>query len=219
MFHNLFLVGFRATGKSTIGKILAKKLNWDFVDVDILIEQKTKMSINQLTKNGTEWQKFRQLEFDIIAQLLSKKNIVIAAGGGAAVNNIIKNGTNKTFGKLTTEFLKKQKNTCVVLFIAEEKVIAERIRQDEMEKAETKRPFFDKKKSIEIQKKLQEFADSPQKQKEILVEEIVKDSLSVFETRKSLYKKLTDKILDTGKYEVEECAKIVEKYLGRPLEK
>ena len=81
-------------GKSTIGKILAKKLNYNFVDVDKLIEAKEGSSINLIFKNKSE-SYFRKIESDITLSNLKMKKSVISLGGGAFVNNIIRKSAKK----------------------------------------------------------------------------------------------------------------------------
>ena len=76
-------------GKSTIGKNLAKKLNYNFVDVDKVIEAKEGLSINSIFKNKSE-QYFRKIENDITLSELKKNNSVISLGGGAFLNNDIR---------------------------------------------------------------------------------------------------------------------------------
>ena len=77
-------------GKSTIGKILAKKLNYNFVDVDKLIEKKENSSINLIFKNNGE-SYFRRIESEITLAVLKKENSVISLGGGAFINRSIRN--------------------------------------------------------------------------------------------------------------------------------
>ena len=81
----IFLIGYRCTGKTTIGKILAKGLNFDFVDTDQFIEQKTGSNIRQIVeKQG--WDRFRLLEKETILNTKNYKNIVIATGGGCIID-------------------------------------------------------------------------------------------------------------------------------------
>ena len=81
-------------GKSTIGKILAKKLNYTFVDVDKLIEIKEGSSINLIFKNKSE-DYFRKIEKDITLSELKKNNSVVSLGGGAFLNSSIRKSVKK----------------------------------------------------------------------------------------------------------------------------
>ena len=95
MNKNLVLLGMMAVGKTTLGKIVAKRQKLEFVDTDSAIEKKNSMTINEIFKNKGE-KFFRIEEEKAVLKLLQKKNCVIALGGGAFMNktlreNILKN--------------------------------------------------------------------------------------------------------------------------------
>ncbi|MBU8910978.1 MAG: shikimate kinase AroL [Desulfobacterales bacterium] len=77
----IFLIGYRCTGKTTIGKILADRLDFDFIDTDRLIEQHAESTILEIVENYG-WEKFRQLESQILFNTKNNKKAVIATGGG-----------------------------------------------------------------------------------------------------------------------------------------
>ena len=91
---NLILIGMMASGKSTIGRLLAKRLNLKFFDTDFIIEKKTKMKISQIFEKKGEV-KFRDLERKITLNLLNKKQCIISLGGGAYINKTIRRVANK----------------------------------------------------------------------------------------------------------------------------
>ena len=99
MGKNLILTGMMGVGKSTVGKILAKKLNYKFVDVDKLIENKEGSSINLIFETKSE-NYFRKIENDITLIELKKNNSVISLGGGAFLNNEVRRNAKK----LSTSF-------------------------------------------------------------------------------------------------------------------
>ena len=81
-------------GKSTIGKKLAKKLKYNFTDLDKLIEIRENLSINLIFKNKGE-DYFREIERSIALQELKKKKSVIALGGGAYLDKSIRISAKK----------------------------------------------------------------------------------------------------------------------------
>jgi len=91
---NLTVTVMMGVGKSTIGKNLAKKLQYNFVDVDRIIEIREKLSINLIFKNKSE-DYFRKIENDITLLELKKNNSVISLGGGAFLNNLIRKSAKK----------------------------------------------------------------------------------------------------------------------------
>jgi len=82
-------------GKSTIGKNLAKKLKYNFIDVDKLIESQEGLSINLIFKNKGE-NYFRKVESKITLSELKKDNCVISLGGGAFLNSTIRSNAKKS---------------------------------------------------------------------------------------------------------------------------
>ncbi len=99
MPKNLTLTGMMGVGKSTVGKILAKRLNYNFVDIDKLIEIKENSSINLIFKNKSE-SYFRKIEKDITLTELKKDKLVISLGGGAFLNSNVR----ISIKKLSTSF-------------------------------------------------------------------------------------------------------------------
>jgi shikimate kinase len=82
---NIYLVGFMGTGKSTVGRALAKRLDRVFKDLDDLIEEKENKKIAEIfEEKGEEY--FRKIESEVINEISRKENFVIATGGGAVVN-------------------------------------------------------------------------------------------------------------------------------------
>ena len=82
-------------GKSTVGKNLAQKLSYNFVDIDRTIESREGSTINVIFKNKSE-SYFRKLENEISLEKLKKKNTVISLGGGAFLNKSIRREIKNT---------------------------------------------------------------------------------------------------------------------------
>ena len=92
--NNLILIGMMAAVKSTIGRLLAKKLNLRFIDIDNYIEFISKMKIAEIFKQKGE--KFFRLEEEKeVLKYLKKTNCVISLGGGAFMNRTIRNNIIK----------------------------------------------------------------------------------------------------------------------------
>ena len=89
MKKSLVLTGMMGAGKSTIGRLIAKKLKVKFVDVDKIIEKNQKKSIKKIFEDRGE-KYFRKLEEKITSKVLKSKKVVIALGGGAFMNNEIR---------------------------------------------------------------------------------------------------------------------------------
>lgn len=79
----LFIIGFTGSGKSTFGRLLAKKLGYKFLDLDKLIKEREGQTVQELYKNrGNE--AFRAVESDVLKSLTGlDDDVVVATGGGA----------------------------------------------------------------------------------------------------------------------------------------
>jgi shikimate kinase len=129
---NIVLIGFRGTGKSTVGKLLAKRLERDFIDSDKYIESSTGKTIKSIFEEGGE-DSFRKIEAGIIAELSKVDNKVISAGGGAV---------------LKEENVRNLKgNGFLVLLEATPEIIHNRIAQDK--KTTQQRPSLTDKKPLD----------------------------------------------------------------------
>ena len=89
MKKNLVLLGMMGVGKSTLGKIVAKKQGLKFVDTDLNIEKKFSMKISEIfKKKGEEF--FRLHEEEEVLESLKESECVIALGGGAFMNKTVR---------------------------------------------------------------------------------------------------------------------------------
>ena len=83
---NLVLIGYRAAGKTTVGRRLSASLGRVFVDTDDLIEERQGTQIGEIVRfHG--WDYFRAIEKKIVSNVSNHDNLVIAAGGGAVLEN------------------------------------------------------------------------------------------------------------------------------------
>ena len=89
MKKNLVLLGMMGVGKSTLGKIVAKKQGLIFIDTDLNIEKKYSMKISEIFKKKDE-EFFRTQEEKEVIDSLKKNNCVIAIGGGAFMKKTVR---------------------------------------------------------------------------------------------------------------------------------
>ena len=112
---SIILIGFRGTGKTTIGKILAQRLGKGFIDADEYLEQKQGKTIKDIFAEGGE-KLFREIEARIIEELCLLDNRIIATGGGAI---------------LREENVRSLKKNGIILFLdADVDTLYKRIRKD-----------------------------------------------------------------------------------------
>ena len=113
---NIVLTGFMGTGKSGIGKRLAKKLGMSYLDTDELIEEREKDSISAIfKKKGEEY--FRRLETKVVKEVALLDNFVISTGGGVVLR------------ERNIRLLKK--NAFIVCLFASPEVILKRTKGDD----------------------------------------------------------------------------------------
>jgi shikimate kinase len=113
---NIILIGFMGTGKSSVGKALAERLNWQFVDTDQRIEKQQGMTISEMFRDLGE-PAFRQVESETIDKVLQHSAQVIATGGGAVL------------AERNRQSMKK--DGFVVALTAAAEIIIERVKRDE----------------------------------------------------------------------------------------
>lgn len=78
----LFIIGYKSSGKTTIGKKLAQKLKMEFIDLDHAIEERENRSVPEIyTEIGDT--EFRKLEWEVLREIVKKDNIIVSTGGGA----------------------------------------------------------------------------------------------------------------------------------------
>lgn len=82
--NRIFLIGMMASGKSTIGKILAERLEYDFIDMDNIIEKENNMTIAKIFEIHGE-DHFRILEHNLLSRLSNQQNVIISTGGGTPI--------------------------------------------------------------------------------------------------------------------------------------
>ncbi len=111
----IFLIGFRATGKTSVGERLAEKLGYAFVDTDKRICQIKAASIKEIVENEG-WEGFRRCEEEVLQDLATARKSVVATGGGAVLHRNV--------------WQELRKNGIIVWLMADSRVIAERIEND-----------------------------------------------------------------------------------------
>lgn len=112
----IFLIGFMGSGKTTLGKQLAKKLGYQFVDQDTLIEERLKMTVGDIFATYGE-NRFRLEEREVLLSFETSTNLVVSTGGGAPCffDNI---GIMNTLG-------------CSIYLKAEPKTLANRLKNSQ----------------------------------------------------------------------------------------
>ncbi len=121
----IFLIGYRGTGKTTVARLLAQRLGWDWIDADDEVERRAGKSIVAIFADEGE-AAFRELETNIVAELCRRRRTVVALGGGAVLSE-----PNRTAIRLAGT---------VVWLTATVDTLAKRLAADE--KTNTQRPHL-----------------------------------------------------------------------------
>lgn len=82
---NVVLIGYRCSGKTEVGQSLAEKMNRPFLDTDVLIEERSGSTIEAMVAAGG-WDRFRECERLVVAEVSQKSPLVIATGGGVVLD-------------------------------------------------------------------------------------------------------------------------------------
>lgn len=140
--NSIALIGFMATGKSLVGKKLAKELGkeYRFIETDEIIETLAEKSIPKIFSEDGEL-RFREYEIEACKQVSNYNKVVISCGGGVVLN------------KINIDYLKQ--NNIIILLEASLEVIYERAKKDGKEK----RPVIDKENMKEEIQKILEFRE------------------------------------------------------------
>jgi shikimate kinase len=80
----LLLIGYRGTGKSTVARLVAERLGWPWIDADVELEQRAGKSIAEIFREDSE-KAFRDLESQVLAELIRLERHVLALGGGVVL--------------------------------------------------------------------------------------------------------------------------------------
>jgi shikimate kinase len=82
---NIFLIGYRCTGKTSVGRSLAKRLGWSFVDTDLKLIKEQGQKISEIV-NTKGWDSFRKMEKQVIQSVCERDRRVVATGGGVVLD-------------------------------------------------------------------------------------------------------------------------------------
>ena len=126
--NHIYLIGFMGSGKTTVAKILGKKMNRPVVELDDVIEEKIGITISEMFANHGE-KAFRDVEQEVLKEISDKESLIVSCGGGVVLrqeNCQVMKGTGKA-----------------VLLYAEPSVLVERLKND------TKRPLLANDASLE----------------------------------------------------------------------
>lgn len=137
MVSKIILVGMMGAGKTTIGKLLSNKLNYNFIDLDKIIEEKSGVKINTIFEIEGE-SGFRDRELQALRHSLEKDQVIISTGGGIVTyeksrTQLIKNNALIIYLKANLQTLcnrLKNDNSRPILNVADKEQVIERVLEE-----------------------------------------------------------------------------------------
>ncbi|MEA2022122.1 MAG: shikimate kinase [Candidatus Caldatribacteriota bacterium] len=174
MKHNIYITGFMGTGKSVVGKVLAKKTGKIFIDMDRAIKDRQGSSIADIFSKWGETH-FRKLETNLLKELMQRDDLVVATGGGTLLSGenvqLINQGSR------------------IICLLADPMVIYQRIKES------NKRPLLNKRDKLEEIKYFLEKRKAQYNQftwqvdtSKLTVEEVADEIINILEKKDCLWK-------------------------------
>lgn len=115
---NIVLIGYRATGKTNVGQQIARTLQREFVDLDMVLEQEAGETIAELVAREG-WAEFRRREKELVARYAEQSGLVLATGGGVVLD--------------AENVARLKKNGLIFWLNAEPEIIQARLSRDQAE--------------------------------------------------------------------------------------
>ena len=158
MKDNIVLIGFMGSGKTTVGKSVAKILDMKFIDMDELIEKKDGRRISEIFKcNGEKY--FRELESQVAEECSRMNNVVISTGGGVILNQ----DNIKNLKKSSLVFYLKADANCIYQRVRYSKTRPLLNVEDPLKKIEEllngRKEFYEKSCDVEVDINLRTYID------------------------------------------------------------
>ncbi len=163
---NLAIMGHMGSGKSVLGKLIAKKFNLKHIDSDKEIVKFTNLSINKLFEIYGE-KYFRKIEKKILLKIIEKKNVIISLGGGSIIESDIR---------------KKLKSNSITLYLD-----VNLIELEKRLKKSINRPLL---KNVDVKKKINEL-DKKRRKYYLLSDIIIENSNTLIDARQNFMNKLS----------------------------
>ena len=153
-WDKVILIGFRGAGKTTVGKLLAERLNLPFLDLDDEVQRRVGLSIKEMVERYG-WSYFREMERTVLEDLIEEEGCVVALGGGSVLHEDL---MEKLKSKAFTIYLKISSATAI-----------KRISKDS--KSEQTRPSLSNLSLVEeVERVLKERAPLYEKYADIIIE-------------------------------------------------